>query len=76
MKELHQRTQNTGEVFDEQAKRKRKKRRYYRNLILTFVTSFSIGLILKAFFDVFGLSAALFGVLLCLLSFGLAHLLR
>lgn len=58
------RTQYAGEMFHDHTKRKAEKRRYYRNLILTSITTFCVGTVLSALFDSFGLGGALIGAFL------------
>ena len=47
-------------------------RRYYRNLVLTMVTSLGVGLILSALFKALGLGGVLLGLLLCFFSGSIA----
>lgn len=57
-----------AEMLDEQTKKKRDDRHYYRNTVLRSVSAFFIGAILSAFLETFGFGCFLCGLLLCALS--------
>ena len=59
---------DTGEMFCNEAEDKHKNRHYHSNLILRSVASFFTGAILVAFFETLGIGGLLIGILLCLLS--------
>lgn len=67
---------NTPKAFRRYAKHKAKGggeyRRYYRDLVLTMVTSLGVGLILSALFKALGLGGVLLGLLLCFFSGSIA----
>lgn len=64
---------NTGKMLGQEPQKKRKQRSNNRHFILTMIASFCIGIVLMAFFKTFGLGALLFGLLLGLCGFLLAH---
>ena len=66
MEKANNKRDNSENVICNHIEYKRDQRHYYRNLILSSVSSFFLGAILKAFLNTLGFGVFLFGLLLCL----------